>query len=108
GKDELDALLDVVVADHLETKFTRPLTEPTRGAWVASVEAWRDGRALIGASDAGAHLDFTAYFDYPVYILEKAVRDQGVLALEEAVHLMTDVPARLYGVRDRGRVEVGV
>jgi N-acyl-D-aspartate/D-glutamate deacylase len=107
GKDELDALLDVVVADELATKFTRPTTEPTHGDWVASVDAWRDGRAMIGASDAGAHLDFTAYFDYPVYVIEKAVRGHGVLTLEEAVHLMTEVPARLYGLRDRGRVQLG-
>ena len=71
------------------------------------VDAWRGGDAVIGASDAGAHLDFTAYFDYPIYILDKAVRQHGVLSLEEAVHLMTDVPARLYGLRDRGRLEVG-
>jgi N-acyl-D-aspartate/D-glutamate deacylase len=83
------------------------MTEPSRGDWEASAEAWRDGNVVIGASDAGAHLDFTAYFDYPVYIIEKAVRDHGVLSLEEAVHLMTDVPARLYGLRDRGRLVVG-
>jgi N-acyl-D-aspartate/D-glutamate deacylase len=68
---------------------------------------WRDGRAVIGASDAGAHLDFTAYFDYPVYVLEHAVREHGVLGLEEAVHLMTEVPARLYGLRGRGRLAEG-
>jgi N-acyl-D-aspartate/D-glutamate deacylase len=107
GVTPLDALLDVVCADDLQTTFVRPVTEPSRGDWEASLAAWREGHALIGASDAGAHLDFTAYFDYPVYILEKAVRDHGVLPLEEAVHLMTDVPARLYGLRDRGRIEVG-
>jgi N-acyl-D-aspartate/D-glutamate deacylase len=107
GKSLLDALLDVVCSDALETTFTRPITEPSRADWVASVEAWRDGRVMIGASDAGAHLDFTAYFDYPVYIIQKAVREHGVLPLEEAVHLMTDVPARLYGLRERGRLEVG-
>ena len=68
---------------------------------------WREGGALIGASDAGAHLDFVAYFDYPVYVLEHAVRTHGVLPLEEAVHLMTDVPARFYGMRDRGRLVEG-
>jgi N-acyl-D-aspartate/D-glutamate deacylase len=107
GTTPLDALLDVVCADELQTTFMRPVTEPSRADWVASAEAWRDGRAMIGASDAGAHLDFTAYFDYPVYILEKAVRDHGVLTVEEAVHLMTDVPAHLYGVRQRGRLAVG-
>lgn len=107
GVTALDALLDIVCADDLNTMFTRPLTEPSAGDWAASVAAWRGRRALIGGSDAGAHLDFTAYFDYPVYILEKAVREHHALSLEEAVQLMTDVPARLYGLRDRGRLAVG-
>jgi N-acyl-D-aspartate/D-glutamate deacylase len=107
GVSALDALLDVVCSDHLDTMFTRPPTEPSRGDWEAALAAWRTGDALIGASDSGAHLDFTAYFDYPIYVIEKAVRQHGVLTLEEAVHLMTEVPARLYGLRDRGRIEVG-
>ena len=35
-----------------------------------------------------------------------AVRN-GYLPLEEAVHLISDKPARLYGVRDRGRLLEG-
>ena len=66
------------------------------------VASWRDGDAVIGASDAGAHLDFTAYFDYPLYVLEKAVRQHCALGLEEAIRFMTDVPARLYGLRVAG------
>jgi N-acyl-D-aspartate/D-glutamate deacylase len=31
----------------------------------------------------------------------------GHLRIEEAVRLLTDKPARLYGLRDRGRIEVG-
>jgi N-acyl-D-aspartate/D-glutamate deacylase len=68
---------------------------------------WREGGIAVGGSDAGAHLDFTAYFDYPVYVLEHAVRQHGALSLEEAVHLLTAVPARLYGLRDRGVLRAG-
>lgn len=107
GKTPLEALLDIAVSDGLETKFRRPITEPSRADWQAMVDAWRTGHVVIGASDAGAHLDFTAYFDYPVYIIEKAVRDHGVLSLEEAVHFLTQVPAALYGLRDRGRLAEG-
>jgi N-acyl-D-aspartate/D-glutamate deacylase len=107
GKEPLDALLDIAVADDLRTTFTRQQPEPSREDWEAAVAVWRDTNAVIGASDAGAHLDFTAYFDYPVYVLERAVRQHQVLGLEEAVHLTTEVPASLYGVRDRGRVAQG-
>jgi N-acyl-D-aspartate/D-glutamate deacylase len=107
GKDPFDALLDVACADELATTFSRLPSFPSVDDWRAAVDVWRDAGAIIGASDAGAHLDFTAYFDYPVYVIEHAVREHGLLPLEEAVHLMTDVPARLYGMRDRGRLAEG-
>jgi len=107
GKDPFDALLDIVCADELQTTFSRVATFPSADDWRAAASVWRDGRAVIGASDAGAHLDFIAYFDYPVYVLEHAVREHAVLSLEEAIHLLTDVPARLYGLRDRGQLVEG-
>ncbi len=107
GTSPFEALLDVVCADGLRTTFTRPPSQPTTADWEAMAALWRDGGIVIGGSDAGAHLDFTAYFDYPVYLLEHAVRTHGVLSVEEAVHLVTAVPAALYGLRDRGVLRVG-
>jgi N-acyl-D-aspartate/D-glutamate deacylase len=44
---------------------------------------------------------------YSTSLLGEAVRDRGLVPLEEAVRLLTDVPARYYGVRDRGRIADG-
>ena len=107
GKSPFDALLDIVCADSLRTMFTRLPSAPSADEWKSIVDACRTGRTIIGASDAGAHLDFTAYFDYPVYVLENAVRRHGVLAVEEAVQMLTSIPADLYGLRDRGRLVEG-
>lgn len=108
GKSSFDALLDVVCQDReLATTFSDVTRQFDTDDWNANVALWRDGRAVIGGSDAGAHLDFTAAHDYPVYVLEHAVRNHRALALEEAVHYLTDVPARLYGLRARGRVDAG-
>ncbi len=107
GKTPFDALLDVVCADELRTMFTRLPSAPDADDWRAIVEACRTGRTMIGASDAGAHLDFTAYFDYPVYVLEEAVRRYGAVSLEEAVQMLTSVPADLYGLAGRGRLVEG-
>jgi N-acyl-D-aspartate/D-glutamate deacylase len=68
---------------------------------------WRDSRTVIGASDAGAHLDFLATFNYSTVLLGKPVRERKLMPIEEAVHLLTDVPARLYGLKDRGRLAEG-
>ena len=40
-------------------------------------------------------------------MLGNGVRRHGVVSLEEAVHQLSDVPARLYGLRERGRLEQG-
>ena len=43
----------------------------------------------------------------PTQVLGRGVRDHGLLSIEEAVRQLTDVPARLYGLRGRGRIEEG-
>jgi N-acyl-D-aspartate/D-glutamate deacylase len=69
-------------------------------------EVWRDPRAVVGGSDAGAHLDMMSGASYSTFVVGDAVRN-GYVTLEEAVRLLTDVPARWYGVRDRGRLAEG-
>ena len=75
--------------------------------WQTRVQIWRDARTVVGASDAGAHLDFLATFNYSTALLGKAVRERQMLPIEEAIHMLTDVPARLYGITERGRIETG-
>jgi N-acyl-D-aspartate/D-glutamate deacylase len=45
-------------------------------------------------------------FSYSTSLLA-ASRVHELVPLEEAVHLLTDVQARLYGIRERGRVAEG-
>jgi N-acyl-D-aspartate/D-glutamate deacylase len=107
GKSEFDALCDLVCADGLRTLFSRADRPDSPEDWKARVDVWRDGRAVIGASDAGAHLDLLATFNYTTLLIEHAVREHEVLPLEEAIHLLTEVPADLYGLADRGRLAPG-
>ena len=107
GRDPFDTLCDIVVADELLTSFGTPTPADTKADWEARLAIWRDERSVIGGSDAGAHLDLLATFNYATVMLEEAVRHYEVLSLEEAVHLLTDVQAQLYGIRKRGRVTKG-
>ena len=107
GKTALDAILDIVVADRLRTGLqTAPLGDDAE-TWRMRAETWSDPRVVIGGSDAGAHLDILCGAVTSSVHLGTNVRERGLLSLEQAVHQLTDIPARLYGLRGRGRVTPG-
>ncbi len=107
GRDPWDVLCDIAVADELNTSFGSPTPPETDDDWKARVSLWRDERTVIGASDAGAHLDLLASFNYSTGMLQRAVRERQMLSFEEAIHLMTDVQAKLYGITQRGQLQEG-
>jgi N-acyl-D-aspartate/D-glutamate deacylase len=106
GQEPFDALLDVVLADRLRTGLRPPIPESEED-WALRAEVWKDPRTVVGGSDAGAHLDMMCGAVYSTSMLGDGVRQRGLLRWEEAIRQLTEVPARLYGLRDRGRVEVG-
>jgi N-acyl-D-aspartate/D-glutamate deacylase len=106
GRAPFDALLDVVVADRLRTGL-RPPIPTSEEDWVLRAQTWQDPRAIVGGSDAGAHLDTMCGAIYSTSMLGDGVRARGLLSWEQAVHQLTDIPARLYGLRDRGRLVPG-
>jgi N-acyl-D-aspartate/D-glutamate deacylase len=62
---------------------------------------------MLGGSDAGAHVDLMCHANYPTVVLGEAVRQRGLLSVEEAVEMLCDRPARHYGLRRRGRIAPG-
>ncbi len=107
GKDPFDVMCDLVVADRLRTSFAPPPVGDDDATWKLRASLWSDPRVLLGASDAGAHVESIATFNYATALLGESVRDRGLLSLEDAVRLLTDVPARVYGLRGRGRIAEG-
>lgn len=102
-----DTLIDIVLADELRTGIVPQSEEEGDEAWRVRAETWLDERTVLGGSDAGAHLDMQCCANYTTNLLGESVRDRQLISLEEAVHQLTDVPARLYGLRDRGRLASG-
>ena len=71
-------------------------------------KAWQDPRAMVGGSDAGAHLDRMCGTNYPTTFLGDCLRNRKLVPVERAVQMMTQQPAELFGLRDRGPVAEGV
>jgi N-acyl-D-aspartate/D-glutamate deacylase len=107
GVSPFDAMLDVAVAADLEVGFVRYQYPSDPWTQQARADVLKDPRVVLGASDAGAHGDMMVGADFPTRSLAELVRDKQLLTLEEMVHQFTDVPARLYGLVDRGRIEQG-
>src|SRR5262245_52467782 len=106
GKEPFDCLLDLAISEDLRTSFMPTPIGDDDASWKLRAEVWRDPRAVVGASDAGAHLDMIDTFAFSSVLLGNA-RERGLLPVEEAVRLLTDVPARLFGIKDRGRLREG-
>jgi N-acyl-D-aspartate/D-glutamate deacylase len=106
GKEPFDCLLDLAIAEDLETSFMPAPIGDDDASWRLRASVWRDPRAVVGASDAGAHLDMIDTFAFSTVLLGNA-RERELVPVEEAVRLLTDVPARLYGIKDRGRLCAG-
>jgi N-acyl-D-aspartate/D-glutamate deacylase len=107
GKDPVDALIDIALADDLLTKLWPGAPGDDEESWQYRKELWLDNRIVFGGGDAGAHLDMTQSWRYFTTLLGLQVRERNLLTLEEAVRLITDRPARLFGLRNRGQLSVG-
>jgi N-acyl-D-aspartate/D-glutamate deacylase len=105
GNTPGDFVLDLIDEEDFRTAF-RWRTESAE--WTDAVrEALHDNRMIVGTSDGGAHLARDDGADWSSYFLGTWIRDRGEWNLEEGIRRITDVPASLIGLTDRGRLKVG-
>jgi N-acyl-D-aspartate/D-glutamate deacylase len=107
GGESFDTLLDIVLADDLRTVLWPDPPDNDAASWELRMKAWENGHTLLGGSDAGAHLDRMCGAPYTTDFLADCLRGRKLWPLERAVQALTDRPAQLFGLRDRGRIEVG-
>lgn len=72
-------------------------------------ELIRRDDVVLGLGDGGAHYGMICDASYPTFVLAHWARDRttGRMSVAEAVRLMTSLPAKVAGLHDRGRIEVG-
>jgi N-acyl-D-aspartate/D-glutamate deacylase len=105
GVAPADAMLDLALDEDLQTRFRWRTESPE---WTEAVdEAQRDPRMIIGVSDGGAHLARDDGADWSSYFLRRWVMDRHVWSLEEGIRQITQMPAALVGLTDRGVLKGG-
>ena len=107
NKSPFDTMLDLAISEGLRTMFMPPAVGGDTALWKVRGQLWLDERTVIGASDAGAHLDMIDTFAFSTQVLGNGVREFKAIGLEQAIHQLTQVPAELFGLRERGLLRTG-
>src|SRR5688572_8203670 len=104
GQDPLDFMLDLALAEDLDTVFSALLLNSDEEAVGRML---KHPASLVSLSDAGAHLTFFNDAGFGLHLLGHWVRERGVLTLADAVWRLTGQPAALFGIRERGALKPG-
>ena len=107
GTTPFDTLLDIVIADDLRTILWPGATDSDPESWELRRQAWGHPSVMLGGSDAGAHLDRMQGANYTTRFIADCLRGRKLTSVEDAVRMMTKVPAALFGLRDRGIIREG-
>ena len=106
-----DAMCDVVQADEGQSGFLHVyMGNYADGDLNAVHEMMMHPNVIVGAADGGAHVNVICDASYTTFMLQHWVRDRqrgDKLPLEIAIQMLTKTPADLYGLNDRGVIEVG-
>jgi N-acyl-D-aspartate/D-glutamate deacylase len=106
GADPFDVFCDIAVEGDLRVGWSMPTFDNEDG-WMRLVRLCQNPNVVVGGSDAGAHVNMSSAFAMYTGFLAGAVREHGLLRLEDAIALITSAPARLYGLLGRGTLLPG-
>ncbi len=104
-RSALEVLLDLALADDLQTRWSMVLMNDQEDELAAM---FGDDRLVLGLSDAGAHATQLCDADASTYLLSHWWRERQVVSLEDAVWRLTGQPAELFGLEGRGRIAPGM
>ncbi|WP_089936559.1 N-acyl-D-amino-acid deacylase family protein [Candidatus Entotheonella palauensis] len=105
GKGIIDAFLDLVVEENLQTIFLQGENNVDKEA-VTKILNYDN--AIVGLSDGGAHVQYHGGYGYSTRLLGYWVREQEVMSLEKAVRRLTFDSASVLGIFDRGLLRPGM
>jgi N-acyl-D-amino-acid deacylase len=111
GLSPYEFAYDHLVADGGTGFLFFPLTDYAEHTLDPTYERLQHDGAFLSLSDGGAHCRLICDASTPTYMLSYWSRDRSKgpqFTVEEAVKLQTNDTAQLYGLTDRGTLEVGM
>jgi N-acyl-D-aspartate/D-glutamate deacylase len=104
GMDPVDLALDLSLDNKLGARFRMAVLNFDENE-VADLIT--DPNTVIALSDAGAHASQLCDACYSTHLLGHWVREKKTLTIEQAVHHLTQRPAEMFGITDRGLLAEG-
>ena len=104
GQDPVDLMMDMALDADLEMRITQDVINYDPDDIQALLS---DPTTVIGLSDAGAHASQLCDAKYSTEFLSTFVREREAFTLEEGIHMLTQRPAQVFGITDRGTLEEG-
>ncbi len=105
GREPVDFLLDLLFVEEGDVMIITFLQDEQEMERVMTYDIQMFGTDGLPVRGKRAHPRL--YGTYP-RVLGMYVREKRVLSLEQAIHKMTGLPARRIGLRDRGRIRMGM
>ena len=104
GGTPWDVVCDLALEENLETRFQIVFANDNLEGVSQLLQA--DG-AILGLSDAGAHVGQICDAVMPTDFLSNWVRDRELMSIEQGVHKVSGEIARVAGLPDRGILKEG-
>jgi N-acyl-D-aspartate/D-glutamate deacylase len=105
GQHPAETMIDLALTKDLDFFFLQPVANENQDY---ALELMRHPRAVVTFSDSGAHVSQLMDSSLQTHLLYHWVRRKQAFTLEQAVRMLTLVPATLWGFADRGLVREGM
>ncbi len=104
NKDPVEVIIDLALERDLKLFFMQTLINEDQDH---VLEMMRHPRSVVTFSDSGAHVSQIMDSSLQTHVLSHWVREKQALSLEQAIRLLSFVPAWYWGLNGRGSIREG-
>ena len=104
NQDPVDVIIDLALKTDLKQFFFQTVANENQDH---VLEMMRHPRCVVTFSDSGAHVSQLMDSSLQSHVLSYWVREKQALRLEEAIRMLTFVPASHWGLGERGLLRKG-